>query len=210
MPTRASITAIAFAWGGIFTEGTFDSSAVSNLAKLTGVSEERIAETYYPLMEHFEVGAFDFPEFHRRFTEGTSLALGEGTFRETFLGSVRERAAMFDVLNAIPQDYTVGMLSNNVPVLCDTVRDDPRMSRFEHFVFSNEIGVRKPDAEAFAKLTEALEHPPEQTVFIDDNEDNIAACNNLGYQGILLDSFGNFVARFRELLPDISLPDSVK
>ena len=205
-----TITAIAFDWGGIFTQGTFDSSAVTNLSKVTGTSEERIAETYYPLMEHFEVGAFDFPEFHRRFTEGTSLALNENTFRKTFLGSVRERAAMFDVLNAVPQDYTVGMLSNNVPVLCDTVRNDPRMSRFEHFVFSNEIGVRKPDAEAFAELTETLEHPPEQTVFIDDNKDNIAACNDLGYQGILLDSFENFVAHFRELLPDISLPDSVK
>ena len=210
MPTRASITAIAFDWGGIFTEGTFDSSAVSNLAKLTGVSEERIAETYYPLMEHFEVGAFDFSEFHRRFSEGTALAINENTFRKSFLGSVKERSEMFEVLNAVPQDYTVGMLSNNVPVLCDTVRDDPRMSRFEHFVFSNEIGVRKPDAEAFAKLTEALGHPPEQTVFIDDNEANIAACNELGYQGILLDSFENFAARFGELLPNIALPDSVK
>ncbi len=205
-----NITAIAFDWGGIFTQGTFDSSAVANLAKVTGTSEERIAETYYPLMEHFEVGAFDFPEFHRRFAEGTSLALNENTFRKTFLGSVRERSTMFDVLNAVPRDYTVGMLSNNVPVLCDTVRDDPRMDRFKHFVFSNEIGVRKPDAAAFAKLSEALGHPPEQTVFIDDNEANIAACNELGYQGILLDSFENFAARFQERLPDISLPDSVK
>ena len=210
MSTQPTITAIAFDWGGIFTQGTFDSSAVTNLAKVTGTSEASIAETYYPLMEHFEVGAFDFPEFHRRFVEGTSLALGENTFRKIFLGSVRERSLMFDVLNAIPQDYTVGMLSNNVPVLCDTVRADPRMSRSQHFVFSNEIGVRKPDAEAFAKLTEVLEHQPEQTVFIDDNEDNIAACNDLGYQGILLDTFENFVARFQELLPDISLPDSVK
>ncbi len=210
MSTQPTITAIAFDWGGIFTQGTFDSSAVTNFAKVTGTSEERIAETYYPLMEHFEVGAFDFPEFHKRFREGTALAIDENTFRETFLGSVRERSAMFDVLNAIPQDYTVGMLSNNVPVLCDTVRDDPRMNRFQHFVFSNEIGVRKPDARAFTKLTEALEHQPEQTVFIDDNEDNIAACNDLGYQGILLDSFEGFLERFRERLPDISLPDSVK
>lgn len=210
MSTQTTITAIAFDWGGIFTEGTFDSSAVANLSGVTGASEARVAETYYPLMEHFEVGAFDFSEFYKRFSEGTGLEVGENTFRKTFLGSVRERASMFGILDAIPQDYTVGMLSNNVPVLCDTVRDDPRMSRFEHFVFSNEIGVRKPDAEAFAKLTEALEHPPKQTVFIDDNKANIEACNALGYQGILLDSFDNFLARFEALLPNISIPESVK
>ena len=207
MSPTTNITAVAFDWGGIFTEGTFDSSAVSNLAKLTDTPEERVAETYYPLMEHFEVGAFDFSEFHRKFIEGTSLALNENTFRKTFLGSVRERSAMFGVLNAIPRDYVVGMLSNNVPVLCDTVRDNPRMSRFEHFVFSNEIGVRKPAADAFAKLSEALKRSPEQTVFIDDNEANITACTELGYHGILLDSFDNFLERFKSLLPDISLDD---
>ena len=208
LPMTTDITAIAFDWGGIFTEGTFDSSAVHNLANSTDTSETQIAKTYYPLMEHFEVGAFDFSEFHRQFVEETGLDLSEDTFRKTFLGSVRERAAMFDILNAIPQSYVVGMLSNNVPVLCDIVRGDPRMSRFESFVFSNEIGVRKPDAEAFAKLTEVLERPPEETIFIDDNGDNIAACNDLGYKGILLDTFEGFLGRFRKFLPDISIPNS--
>ena len=206
MSTPQHITAVAFDWGGIFTEGTFDSSAVHTLAERTGVSETEVAKVYYPLMEHFEVGAFDFSEFHRRLTEGAGMDLDEATFREHFLDSVVERTAMYDVLNAIPQGYTVGMLSNNVPVLCDTVRDDPRMDRFEHFVFSNEIGVRKPDAEAFAKLTEALGHTPGNTMFIDDNEDNIQACRALGFEGVWLDSYEGFLTRFRELLPDIPLP----
>ena len=210
MPTQQTITAIAFDWGGIFTEGTFDSSAVHTLAEHTGVSETQVAKAYYPLMEHFEVGAFDFSEFRHRLTEEADLDLDERTFRELFLGSVKERKAMYEVLNAVPQDYAVGMLSNNVPVLCDTVRDDPRMGRFEHFVFSNEIGVRKPDEEAFAKLTEVLGCSPGSTVFIDDNEDNIQACRALGFEGIWLDTFENFLGRFQELLPGISMSDTLR
>lgn len=204
MPPMTEIKAIAFDWGGIFTEGTFDSSAVRNLARAFGVKEDEIAKTYFPLMEVFEAGAFDMATFHRRFLEHSGLTLPYETFRATFLGSVRERAAMFEVLSSIPAGYTVGMLSNNVPILCDTVRDDPRYRRIEHFVFSNEIRVRKPDPAAFAALSGALGVPPEATVFVDDNVGNIETCRTLGYQGILLDSFASFAAQWNAVLPELA------
>lgn len=204
--SQPDIRAIAFDWGGVFTEGTFDSSATRNLAELYQVSEATIAATYYPLMERFEAGEFDFAEFHEEFTKRSGLEADAQTFRETFLGSVVEREAMLELLANIPESYTVGMLSNNVPVLCDHVRGDPRMKRIEHFVFSNEIKVRKPVPEAFLALSSALDVFPEATVFIDDNIDNIAACRELGYHGIWLESFESFTAAWRALLPDIPVP----
>ena len=202
----STITAIAFDWGGIFTENTFDSSAVRCLAARAGVSEDHIARTYFPLMEHFEAGAFDFGTFSERFIQESGVDLEPAAFRETFLGAVRERREMFGVLAGIPAHYTVGILSNNVEVLCDRVRDDQRMGRVEHFVFSNEIRVRKPDPAAFAALTRALGCPPEETVFIDDNEGNIEACEALGYRGLWLESYGGFTAAWKRLLPDLPLP----
>ncbi len=201
-----TITAIAFDWGGIFTENTFDSSAIGNLAHATGQSDAQISGVYLPLMAHFEAGAFDLDAFIHRFLRESGADLGGSEVREIFLGSVVERRAMFELLARIPGKYTVGMLSNNVEVLCDSVRDDPRMSRIDHFVFSNEIKVRKPDPKAFEALTVALAKPPEETVFVDDNEDNIAACNALGYRGILLDTYDGFAEAWRTLLPDIPLP----
>lgn len=198
------IRAIAFDWGGVFTEGTFDSSAVRNLAALAHTTPEALGATYFPLMEDFEAGAFDFDGFAAKFLARSGLDLDPGAVRKTFLSSVRERTAMFAVLGSIPAAYTVGMLSNNVPVLCDRVRDDTRMARVEHFVFSNEIGVRKPDPAAFEALTEALGVPPEATSFIDDNEANIAAANDLGFDGILLDTFPGFVDRWRARFPELA------
>lgn len=197
------IRAIAFDWGGVFTEGTFDSSAIVALAQRAGIDPTSIERPYSDLMTEFETGAIDMAGFHRRFVEATGVELDEPTFAETFLGAVRERTAMFAILGAIPVDYTVGMLSNNVPVLCDRVRDDPRMQRIERFVFSNEIGVRKPDAAAFAALTDALGVLPEATVFIDDAERNIVAARDLGYAGIHLVDLGAFLADWRALLPDV-------
>ncbi len=203
------IRAIAFDWGGIFTEGTFDSSAVVALAQAGGMDPAALEPAYYEAMVPFEEGAHDLAGLQRRLEETAGLTLDPDVFAATFLGAVRERAAMYDVLAAIPTGYTVGMLSNNVPVLCDTVRDDPRMARIERFVFSNEIRVRKPDPRAFTALEDALGIPASETVFIDDAERNVTAARAYGLQVIHLTDMPTFAATWRALLPDLPLPASV-
>lgn len=200
------IRAIAFDWGGVFTEGTFDSSAVRALAELSGVDASSVETPYLPLMGELEEGAFDLPEFRRRLERRLGARLDADAFRDAFLGAVRWRAPMVELLRSIPSRYRVAMLSNNVPVLCDLVRDSRRMERIERFVFSNEIGVRKPDARAFEALTDALAVPPRDTVFIDDSAANIEACRALGFTGLLVDDPAGFAARWRRVLPELPLP----
>ena len=203
-----TIRAIVFDWGGIFTEGTFDSSAVQTIVDRFGHDEEAVSQVYFPLMADFERGEFDFETFYHRLSTQLNLNTNLDDFRQLFLGAVRERTVMLGVLGIIPTEgYTVAMLSNNVPVLCDRVRDDLRMQRIEHFIFSNEIGVRKPDPEAFEVLLGRLELPAEAVVFIDDNEANIAAARELGLQGIHYSDFEGFKAQWNTLLPDLVLED---
>jgi putative hydrolase of the HAD superfamily len=202
------IQAIVFDWGGVFTDGTFDSSAVRNFAKLFSVTEEEIASTYYPLMANFEIGSFDINSFHRYFSEHSGLESDAGVFQNTFFGSVVDRLEMFKVLASIPDTYLVGMLSNNVPVLCDRVRGDPRLSRINrnHFVFSNEIGVRKPDPLAFSSLINILAVLPEEVAFIDDNAVNISSCERMGCTGIHIPNFEAFRANWSVTLPELFIP----
>ncbi len=200
------IRGIAFDWGGIFTEGTFDSDAVRNLRTVAGVDPERVEAAYFPLLEEFEIGAFDLGGFVDRFKAQTGSRTDEELLAATFLKSGIERKQMFAILASIPDTYRVGMLSNNVPVLCDRVRSDRRMERIENFVFSNEIGVRKPDPAAFAALTSAMDMPAQELVFIDDNAANIQAARELGFSAILLDNMDSFAHQWQELLPGLPLP----
>lgn len=200
------IRAIAFDWGGVFTEGTFDSSAIRALATLHDVDVERVEAPYLAIMADFEDGAFDLAGFQRRFAEATGLQADAEAFRATFLGAVRWRTPMLQLVASIPESYTVGVLSNNVPSLCDVVRDDPRLARVERWVFSNEIGVRKPHRAAFDALSGALGLPPQETVFVDDNAANVAACQDLGFTGLLVDDLAGFAGRWRQALPDLPLP----
>lgn len=207
-PLPAGLKAIAFDWGGVFTEGTFDSSAHARLAELHGLGAADVEPIYLELMEEFEAGAHDLAEFHRRFQAAVGRRSALPEFRAAFLGAVRERPEMYELLASLPEGVPLAMLSNNVPELCDRVRDDPRMRKLSAFVFSNEIGVRKPAPAAFAALAEALGLPPRAIVFVDDNAANVEAARALGFAGLLCDDLKGFAARWRALLPDLPLPEA--
>ena len=195
---------IAFDWGGVFTVGTFDGRAITRLAQLYGVPEAELRPRYLELMELFEIGGFDLPAFTERVSRAVGRDADEGAFREAFLGAPLERPATYALLAGIPDGYAVGMLSNNVPVLCDRVRDDPRTARIERFVFSNEIGARKPGAVAFMALAEGMRLAPHEIVFVDDAAGNVAAARTLGFQALLLDTASAFAARWRAALPALA------
>jgi len=198
------VRGVAFDWGGVFTVGTFDGRAIARLARLYGVDEATLRPHYLALMEVFEVGGFDLPAFADRLSRTIGHEVDAGAFRGAFLDAPRERPAMYELLAGIPPEYAVAMLSNNVPVLCDRVRDDPRTARIERFVFSNEIGVRKPDPAAFAALAAAMGLPSEAIVFVDDAPRNVDAARALGFRALLLDAPAAFAARWRETLPELA------
>ena len=195
---------IAFDWGGVFTVGTFDGRAIARLARLYGVPETELRPRYLELMELFEVGGFDLPAFTERLSRAIGRDVDAGAFREAFLDAPLERPAAYALLAGIPDGYAVGMLSNNVPVLCDRVREDPRTARIERFVFSNEIGARKPDAVAFMALAEGLALAPHDIVFVDDAEANVEAAGALGFRALLLDTPAAFAGRWRAALPELA------
>jgi putative hydrolase of the HAD superfamily len=204
---------IAFDWGGVFTIGTFDARANARLAKLFGVESTALWPHYLAVMADFEVGRFALSDFRATLTEraerelgatGTNVREVESAFEHAFLDAPLERPEMYQLLAGIPAGFTVGMLSNNVPILCDRVRDDARTNRIEHFVFSNEIGVRKPERAAFDALSSKMQTPPERTLFIDDHPRNIAAAAELGFKALLIDTPAGFAARWRDALPELA------
>lgn len=58
------------------------------------------------------------------------------------------------------------------------------LDRFDQLTWSCELGIAKPDPEIYRYTYEALEVPPEETLFLDDKPENIAGAQRLGMQGI--------------------------
>lgn len=105
------------------------------------------------------------------------------------------RAAFYqsDVLNTalvarLAELRTAGMylalLSNFSSELYALLHQHDLLRRFDHIVVSADIGVMKPDAEAYVTVLRRLALPAHRCVFIDDLSANVAAARRLGMHGI--------------------------
>lgn len=57
----------------------------------------------------------------------------------------------------------------------------------EKAFYSNELGCRKPDKEIYQKVLRLADIKAEETLFIDDNEENVRAAEELGIRSVKVD-----------------------
>ncbi|MZD09609.1 HAD-IA family hydrolase [Streptomyces sp. SID5785] len=96
--------------------------------------------------------------------------------------------------------HRVGLLSNSLGDDCYAGFDLPAL--FDAVTVSGEIGVRKPSRRAYATACARLGVPPEETVMVDDLQQNLTAAARIGIAGVLhRDAAGTASALARLLRP---------
>ena len=82
--------------------------------------------------------------------------------------------------------YPLFALSNwNKELFDQTVDAFPFLNWFDGKIISSEEGMKKPDENIYRLLFERYHINPRESVFIDDNADNINTAERLGMKGIL-------------------------
>ncbi len=182
---------LAFDWGGVFTIGTFDGRSTARLSERLGLDVEAVRTSYFRHVRQLEVGVWSLPQFWEVLAHETGAAadpaFGYAEFEALYLGSILPNAPMYALLSRLPAGVRVGLLSNNYPVVSEHLRRDPAFARLHNPVFSNEIGVKKPDPASFAALQTAMGMAASQVAFVDDVQENILAAQQLGFHGLIYD-----------------------
>lgn len=70
---------------------------------------------------------------------------------------------------------------------------------FDAYLVSAYIGLRKPDAAFFRCALDVSQRKPEQCVFIDDREENVASAREMGIQGIRMKTPEQTIAELAKL-----------
>jgi glucose-1-phosphatase len=92
------------------------------------------------------------------------------------------------------------LLSNTNALHIDFIRERyefPKLVRGA--ILSHEVGLRKPEPAIYRKALELSGTAPEETVFIDDLEPNVAAAAKLGIRAIRYRGAADLRRRFRDL-----------
>ena len=138
----------------------------------------------------FERGLISVGEFHA----GIKEILGNGATNEQI--DYAWTAMLLDipkvrvdlVLN-LKKKFNTYLFSNTNAIHVPKIQSDffkahgiKFPSLFEKEFYSNEIHVRKPDTESFLKVIELSGVNPEETLFVDDFEENIKGAKTTGLQ----------------------------
>lgn len=82
----------------------------------------------------------------------------------------------------------IALLSNNTPDLRAQIGDLGLAEVFDSIMISSEIGVMKPDPQAYRRALAELDVAPSRAAFIDDSILNVDAARTLGLYPILFTS----------------------
>lgn len=112
---------------------------------------------------------------------------------------------IISLIDKIKDKYKIVILSNQVESWLEKVIDDNNLrDKFRHFINSYHVGKKKPDKEIFKIALERSDSRPDETLFIDDSEENIKAAQELGIQCIKYVTFEQFLKEFnRYMIPSL-------
>jgi putative hydrolase of the HAD superfamily len=139
------------------------------------------------MVARFEKGLVEKEEFETHLAEVLSEDLDEPLDPTDLIARMLEDVRIdHDMVAAVRAARAAGirtaLLSNSWGV--DYYPRELLEELFEEVVISGEVGMRKPDADAYLHTAERLGLRPEQCVFVDDHDDNVEAAARVGMRTV--------------------------
>lgn len=90
------------------------------------------------------------------------------------------------IIESLKEKYNLILLSDHIKEWVDYILStNKELEIFKHQYFSYEYGMLKDDEGTFKYILEKEKIIPSETIYIDDNKDNIEMANREGIQGIV-------------------------
>jgi putative hydrolase of the HAD superfamily len=192
--TDHAVKNLIFDLGGVILDLSVDTT-LKSFADLSGIDKNTVKSLFvsspeFELYEKGEISDEDFREFVKKLYKinAPDEAL-DACWNAMLLGFPLRKLRLLETLK---KNYNVYLLSNTnnihlayintvlLPRVNHTLLDD----FFHRAYYSHRMKKRKPDAEIFEQVLEEGNFKPEETLFLDDNQSNVAGAGKLGIKTI--------------------------
>lgn len=140
-----------------------------------------------PWMRRLDIGEpFDdcIKELQSEFPEyAEAIGMYDTHYQQMIPGEIE---GMYDLLHELKsKGHLIFGLSNWSYKVYDVIRKYPVFSLLDGMVISSEVHLLKPDSRIYQCLMEKYSLKAEESVFIDDREENVEAARGIEMQGIV-------------------------
>jgi putative hydrolase of the HAD superfamily len=198
------VKVILFDLGGVFINFSHEQYA-AELSKRGNVSPEKALDSFKRLVKLSDMSKIKIREFEHRLAEEVGIK-GRINYYKDFSRFVSPIPEVKEIAEGLARAYTLGILSTigQVPYIATINRGflDPKLFKAKFLSWC--LGVAKPDPVIFqhtvSTLGERFEVQPNQILFIDDLNVNIAGAVDVGMKGIVFQNPQQLRAELKRLL----------
>ena len=182
------IKAVFFDYDGVLTtDKTGSQTTTRYLSRVTGIELPTVKDVFARYNRDLTLGKVT----HTQIWPGICSALGRelsiGLLLEAF-ESTPMNSRVFSLARQLKERHSVGIITDNKKDRIDHLRQFQGLSSlFDPIVVSAEVGSDKGSAEIFLIALRHAGVSPEESVFIDNNKDNLAVPHALGIRTIFHD-----------------------
>lgn len=149
-------------------------------------------------------GRVSSASFARRYIKEFNIPVTEQEFHRIYTDVYSLNARMFDLLKKLKGRYTLVLLSNiEKPTATAAEKKFPGLfAMFDHKVYSFDLGAIKPEKKIFLQALKLAKAKPEESIFVDDLQENVQAAEKLGMHGIKYSSIEALKMDLERILTD--------
>jgi FMN phosphatase YigB (HAD superfamily) len=175
---------VLFDLGGVLVEYR----GVSQMGKFAGISDQEELWARWlscRRVRSFETGRCSELAFASGVVDDWELKMSPEAYLEEFRSwATGALAGAEDLVSEVKCRRPVSCFSNTNSVHWQSAQTWPLISLFDHAFLSFQMGMLKPDEDAFAHVASELGVAPGHILFLDDNQLNINAAQQFGFSAI--------------------------
>ncbi|MGM5483006.1 MAG: HAD family hydrolase [Nanobdellota archaeon] len=178
---------IIFDWGGVCTKSHLISNFSREIEKRLGVVSNIVYDTFLDNNKKFMLGKISSDEFWKSFSSITGISVKEA--KNLFIETQNVNPDAIDYIAEIKASYSTALLTNNYYDLLENIKEN--YSDYFDFIFSsNELNMKKPEAQIYEKALSVMGYKAKECVFIDDKKENLKSARELGITAIKFEDLG--------------------
>ena len=180
------IRAVMFDIGGVILKDDF-LSFFAGFEDETGKTKEELYSLFFGrALQRYERGEIGAEEYWRVCREcGISPKLLK-EIKNGWTCVLKPMEGSMDIVMKLRGRYRLGAVTNVIDQMAEFIRRRFDVYRlFDVVILSYEVGMRKPEPGIYRLALERLGVRPEESVFIDNTEENVEGARRLGIRGIV-------------------------
>lgn len=182
------MTWVVFDYGGVIC--TYQPG--EDVALLAGTANAGIPEfrdAYWAYRLSYDRAELDGPTYWNKVAAALGRSFAAAQIAELIRLDIRSWLHLREGTVALVGDlaaagYPLALLSNAPAEVAEAVAELPVARAFEHRAFSCFLGSVKPEPECYRAILATLGARPEDVIFLDDREQNVAGARALGIHGV--------------------------